>query len=393
MTNFKKTFSFILAILVLIIVGLVTWLYYDYKSEAERFPIDSQFEEKIVYTTNLDYPEEKLKADCEERGGDFNTCGNICDPASAQACPAVCAYTCDLGPEKDEGGAKTEDWEIYANKDLGFELKHPADWSLKTPDTPYGKVVRIKKTGDDLDGDQLTGITHLSIYPQGLPREGVLGSRATSGLELNFETKRNQKLVLESGETWAYHISFAEYPKNWNQDNFIWASLKVNDLETRCFREGEEISSEECDPLLTDDQIRRSGEVDSKDRQILEAMLKSFKFTVPVEAGTEEEMIRVDSPQPNQVVTSPLEVEGEARGSWFFEASFPYVLEDSEGNILQEGSIQTNENWMTEDFVSFSQEIEFPAGESEAATLIFEKANPSGLEENAGSKEIELRLE
>ena len=35
------------------------------------------------------------------------------------------------------------------------------------------------------------------------------------------------------------------------------------------------------------------------------------------------DMIRVDAPRPNQVIQSPLTVKGEARGAWFFEASFP----------------------------------------------------------------------
>ena len=393
MANFKKTFFLILAILILIIAGLAVWLYYDYQSEVKKLPIDSQFEEKIVYTTNLDYPEEKLRADCEERGGQFNTCGNICDPASAQACPAVCAYTCDLSPEKDREEIKTEGWETYTNQDLGFELKHPEDWNLETLDLPYGEIIRVKKTEEDLDDDQLTGATHLSIFPQGLPREGVFGNRSTSSLELSFETKQNQKFVLENGEAWAYQVSFARHPENWNQDNFIWASLRIDNLETKCFRGGEEISREECDPLLTDDQTRRVGEVDSRDRQILEEMLESFEFIVPVEPEAGKEMIRVDSPRPNQAITSPLEIRGEARGNWFFEASFPYTLEDSRGKVLSQGSIETSESWMTEDFVSFSKQIEFESTDSREAVLILEKANPSGLEENAQSKEIELRLE
>ena len=46
------------------------------------------------------------------------------------------------------------------------------------------------------------------------------------------------------------------------------------------------------------------------------------------------ENIKVSAPLQNDVVNSPLKVSGEAKGSWFFEGSFPISLKDSDGNIL-----------------------------------------------------------
>jgi hypothetical protein len=46
------------------------------------------------------------------------------------------------------------------------------------------------------------------------------------------------------------------------------------------------------------------------------------------------DLIRVESPEPNQTITSPLIVKGEARGYWFFEASFPVKLLDDEENLI-----------------------------------------------------------
>lgn len=45
----------------------------------------------------------------------------------------------------------------------------------------------------------------------------------------------------------------------------------------------------------------------------------------------EEKEVIVFSPQPNQVIESPLMVEGEAKGYWFFEASFPIRILDEQG--------------------------------------------------------------
>ena len=39
-----------------------------------------------------------------------------------------------------------------------------------------------------------------------------------------------------------------------------------------------------------------------------------------------DNLIRVFSPVENQEITSPLTIEGEAVGNWFFEASFPVFL-------------------------------------------------------------------
>ncbi|MDO8676547.1 MAG: hypothetical protein Q7K16_02765, partial [Candidatus Azambacteria bacterium] len=44
-------------------------------------------------------------------------------------------------------------------------------------------------------------------------------------------------------------------------------------------------------------------------------------------------LIRIDSPRPNQILQSPLIIKGEARGNWFFEASFPVMLTDWDGRI------------------------------------------------------------
>jgi len=94
-------------------------------------------------------------------------------------------------------------------------------------------------------------------------------------------------------------------------------------------------------------------------------------------------LIRVDQPRPNDSVVNPLEIKGEARGYWFFEADFPVKLLDGNGELLGIAIAQAQSDWMTEDFVSFESTLEFENPATEKGTLILEKDNPSGLPENA----------
>lgn len=98
-----------------------------------------------------------------------------------------------------------------------------------------------------------------------------------------------------------------------------------------------------------------------------------------------QDLIQVTAPQPNTLVSSPLKIEGKARGTWFFEASFPVRLIDANGeNIpLDPPYIMATQNWMTSDFVPFEATLIFEQPTTKRGTLIFEKDNPSGLPENA----------
>jgi len=95
------------------------------------------------------------------------------------------------------------------------------------------------------------------------------------------------------------------------------------------------------------------------------------------------DLIRLDSPRPNQIISSPLIISGEARGYWFFEASFPVKLLDEQGNVIIQHYAQATEDWMSEDFVPFTAQLNFTALENGKGTLILERDNPSGLPENA----------
>ena len=104
-----------------------------------------------------------------------------------------------------------------------------------------------------------------------------------------------------------------------------------------------------------------------------------------------QDLIHLNSPRPNQTIQSPLVIEGEARGYWFFEADFPVVLTDWDGLIIGEAIARAQGDWMTEDFVPFKAEISFqPPAYSNRGSLILRKDNPSDLPENDDALEIPI---
>jgi Immunoglobulin-like domain of bacterial spore germination len=102
-----------------------------------------------------------------------------------------------------------------------------------------------------------------------------------------------------------------------------------------------------------------------------------------------DDRIVVTSPKPGEAITSPLTITGEARGYWFFEASFPVVLVNWDGLIIAQGIAEAEGNWMTESFVPFTAKLTFIKPDyNERGTLILQKDNPSGLPENDAAVEI-----
>ena len=94
------------------------------------------------------------------------------------------------------------------------------------------------------------------------------------------------------------------------------------------------------------------------------------------------DLITVSELSPGDQVSSPLTVKGEARGYWYFEASFPVELLDGNGNQLAIKPAQAQGEWMTEDFVPFSVTLTYPTPATATGTLMLRKDNPSGLPEN-----------
>lgn len=99
----------------------------------------------------------------------------------------------------------------------------------------------------------------------------------------------------------------------------------------------------------------------------------------------------VSDPQPGQLVASPLVVQGQAKGNWFFEAKIPVRLTDAENKEIATIGGQAQGEWMTEGMVPFTATLEF-ATKATSGYLIIAKDNPSGLPSNEASISIPVRF-
>ncbi len=112
----------------------------------------------------------------------------------------------------------------------------------------------------------------------------------------------------------------------------------------------------------------------------------------PAAPAEKPDLIRLDTPLPNAVVSSPLSIQGAARGPWFFEASFPVYLLNAAGDTIAVIPAQAQGEWMTRDFVPFTATLIFTPPASAAGTLVLAKDNPSGLAEHADELRVPIRF-
>ncbi len=106
----------------------------------------------------------------------------------------------------------------------------------------------------------------------------------------------------------------------------------------------------------------------------------------------QDNLVRITSPVAGGTVTSPLVVTGEARGNWYFEASFPLQVLDANGREIGVGYATAQGEWMTEEFVPFTGTIEFTTPTTETGIIVFHKDNPSDMRQYDDKREVSVRF-
>jgi hypothetical protein len=116
-------------------------------------------------------------------------------------------------------------------------------------------------------------------------------------------------------------------------------------------------------------------------RSDFEEMLRTVRVTVPSNERTHD-LIMLDSPKAGSTIKSPLILHGQARGHWYFEATFPITLLDATGKIIAQHYAEAEQDWMTTDFVPYSGSLTYDSPpEGTKGTLILHRSNASDLPE------------
>ena len=280
----------------------------------------------------------------------------------------------------------TSDWQVYANEQFGFEVKYPPGWRLATfPIDPAAPVFNIYKSSEMAAPvrplTHFDSATHVSIFPHGLPTEGVSGQTQVSQVPFSIPTRTARDFVLADDSIWATFVGL--YIQNISQNfvptnaAFVWAGLKVDNLVEECRLNRAVMSLEKCD-VMAGDEIIRHGSVSAADRHVQENIMSSFRWLDPM-----RDLVHVTLPKAGQKISSPLTISGTARGQWFFEASFPIKLIDLEGNEIAVSHAEAQGEWMTTNFVAYQSTLNFtvPPG-VDRGVLVLQKDNPSGLPEH-----------
>jgi len=113
----------------------------------------------------------------------------------------------------------------------------------------------------------------------------------------------------------------------------------------------------------------------------------------PTYLNASADNIVVTNPTPGSVTGKTFTVMGEARGGWYFEASFPIEVQDMSGTVIARGIGQAQGEWMTPDFVPFTAEITVPESFIGEAVLVLRNDNPSGDAVNARSVSFPFTIE
>jgi len=114
---------------------------------------------------------------------------------------------------------------------------------------------------------------------------------------------------------------------------------------------------------------------------------------MPAEPCNQSLRVIIGQPKSGQSIASPLEITGQARGTWFFEGSFPVKLLDKDRKEIAVSYVQAQGDWMTENWVEFRGTLTFANSTAQDGWLVLSKDNPSDLRELDEQVEIPVKIE
>lgn len=297
---------------------------------------------------------------------------------------------------QDKATFKEENWRLYQNDNFNFSFLYPGDWSLATSSAD-SKSPQIILTKNDISSSSppLANRTQVLVYPKGNQIDLPEGQREQAQFNLNLKASEKTAYLLENKEMWALKLAFQDPPQSWSEEGFIFGRARVDNLEEFCQKDNGEVASSSC--KRGQGGWIYKGKVKKQDRQNILRVLNTIQFRNFEENAAGNDLLEIDSPKEKSTVSSPLKVEGKARGIWFIDGGFPVYLKTATSTIIASTTAKATtkkEGFATStDFVSFGAELEFQKPSVEEAKLILEEPGVSGFSTEPARKEVTLYFE
>lgn len=284
-------------------------------------------------------------------------------------------------------------WATEMGRDLLGDALPPDEINIIEEGKNYGWPICYGKNAHDTAFDKNTYIRNPCMEP--FETQSYIDIPAHSApLGLSFFPEEGW-----SEEYW--HNLLVAYHGSWNRTEPTGYKLVRYKLDAQGNYLGEEdfisgwLKEDRALGRPVDILIQPGGTIfvsDDKAGVIYRIMRTVKQDAVMEHIQSKADLIRVAGPGPGEEVASPFIAQGEARGYWFFEASFPIHLLDGNGREIAVGIAQAQKEWMTTEFVPFSVTMQFQTPQTETGTLVFKKDNPSGLPEHDDELRIPVRF-
>lgn len=191
----------------------------------------------------------------------------------------------DGAPSEPQNGNSNQGT-VFASETFDFSLRYPAeDWSTHI-DTEleispkFNAYLKPQGAPLSLPLDHFANVTNVSVFPKGIPTEGIFSDRTDIPFSLNFDidTEASSLFILEDGTPFAAFIKPTAPPASWGDAGFIWARVRIENLSATCIDKdtAEAVPEGSCDPLTENHTIIRSGIVSEEAWDTAERILKSI---------------------------------------------------------------------------------------------------------------------
>lgn len=171
-------------------------------------------------------------------------------------------------------------WQTYTDTDYQFAIAYPKNWKIAKDN--FAGSPRITLYDPTQTGGATPPFTHhsdavhVSIFPRGLPTEGISGETAPTSVQIGEILNQGTDFILKDKTPWATMLTFQNAPASWS-GGFVWANAIVQNLDITCLRGEQFVPYEQCD-VLTGDVYMRDGSVEPSIRATEVHMLESLHF-------------------------------------------------------------------------------------------------------------------